>query len=189
MVRMIILVFLLFGLLILPALADEIVTDGFLWTHNAKTPTGQSYLNGFVRGYIEGKRSGLEMMEGTLPYAQFDSSSPIDKKQIESKLLMETLYYSRALDEENLKMTIDLVTEWYHDSQNWKISWSKLVDLAIGKANGFHRNYVRYHLKWLRDVSIHKRIDWFHIIDPTTGEGQLKYYDKDGRIVRIELVK
>lgn len=180
--------FVLFGLSILPAPGQADNTSGFLWTQNTKTPNGRSYLDGFVRGYIEGKKWGLEMVKGTLPHAHFDSSSPIDKSQLESRLFTETLYYDRVLEEENLKKTVDLVTQWYQDRQNWGISWNKLVNLAIAQVNGFHVNYITYQLRWLRDLSTQKRIDWFHTIDPATGRGQVKHYDRSGRITRVELV-
>jgi hypothetical protein len=179
----------LFSLSVLSASVKADSTSGSLWTHNAKTPNGRSYLNGFVRGYIEGKQWGLVMMEGILPYMEADTPSRIRKKQIESKLLMETVYYSRALEEENLKETVDQVTYWYRDSRNGRISWSKLVDLAIGKVNGIHRNYTAYQLRWLQDVTIHRHINWFHTIDPATGEGEVRYYDRDGRIERVELIR
>lgn len=179
----------LFGLSVLPALADIDNTSGSLWIHNTRTPDGRSYLNGFVRGYLEGKRWAVEMLEEILPYARFDSSLRMDKRQIESKLIMENLYYARALERENLKKTIDQVTQWYQDPRNSRISWIKLVDLAIGKVNGVHTNYIRHHLKWLQDVSIYNRIDWFHTIDPATGEGLITYYDQNGRIIRTELVR
>jgi len=189
MMKRVISLFILFGFSAFPALAETADTIGSLWTHNTKTPNGRNYLNGFVRGYIEGKRWSLEMMEGILPHARFDTASRIDKRQIESKLFMETLYHGRALEEENLKKTVAQVTQWYQDPQHWRISWSKLVDLAIGKVNGVHMNYINCQLRWLRDVSIHKRIDWFHTIDPATGKGRINHYDENGRIVRIELVR
>jgi hypothetical protein len=189
MMKRVLLLLTVLGCVVLPVLAEPDNTDGSLWNHNAKTPDGKSYLDGFVRGYIEGRRWGIEMMEGTLPYARFDFSSPIDKNQIESRLLMETVYYSRALEETNFKTTVDQVTEWYQDAENWRITWIKLVDLAIGKVNGYHMTYIRYQLKWLRESSNQKRIDWFHTIDPATGKGLVKHYDKEGKVVRVEVVK
>ncbi len=174
---------------VFPTLTKGDDTSGSLWTHNAKTPNGRSYLNGFVRGYIDGKKWGLEMMEGILPHTRFDAASRIDKKQIESKLFMEAMYYGRALEEENLEKTVDQVTQWYRDPQNRRISWSKLVELAIGKVNGVHTNYVRHQLRWLSDVSIHRRIDWFHTIDPATGKGRINYYDQTGKIIRAHVVR
>ena len=189
MMKMVVSLLVLFGISICPAPTRAEDTRGSLWIHNAKTPNGRSYLNGFVRGYVEGNRWGLNMMEGILPYARFDPASRIDKKQIESNLLMETLYYARALEQENLEKTIDQVTQWYRDVQNRRISWSKLVDLAIGKVNGVHMNYIQHQLRWLQDVSIHRRIDWFHTIDPATGEGRVIYYDENGRIAKTEWVR
>jgi hypothetical protein len=174
---------------ICPVLAGSDEPSGSLWIHNAKTPNGRNYLHGFVRGYIEGKKWGLDLVEGVLPHAQFDTTSRIDRKQIESKLFMETLYYARALEEENLKKTVDQVTQWYQDPQNQRIHWGKLVDLAIGQVNGVHLNYIQHQLRWLQDISTQGRIDWFHTIDPATGEGRITYYDEKGRIIRTELVR
>lgn len=179
----------IFGLSICPVLAGSDESSGSLWIHNAKTANGRNYLLGFVRGYIEGKKWGLDLIEGVLPDAQFDAASRIEKKQIESKLFMETLYYARALEEEKLEKTVDEVTQWYQDPQNQTINWTKLVELAIGRVNGVHLNYIQYQLKWLQDASTHGRIDWFHTIDPATGEGRVNYYDKEGRITRTELVR
>jgi len=151
MMKRLIALLVLFWIPFFSAPAEPGDPDGLLWTQNAKTSNGRSYLEGFVRGYIEGKRWGIEMMEGTLPHAQFESTSPIDREQIESKLFMEKLHYTRALEEENLTATIELVTEWYRDPQNGSIRWIQLVELAVGKVNGFHMTYVTYHLKWLQD--------------------------------------
>lgn len=189
MMKMLIALWVLFWIPFFSAPAEPGAPDGLLWTQNSKTSNGRSYLEGFVRGYIEGKRWGIEMMEATLPHAQFESTAPIDEGQIESKLFMDRAHYARALEEGNLTATIDLVTEWYRDPQNSGIRWVQLVELAIGKVNGFHLTYVTYHLKWLQDRSIHKRIDWFHTIDPATGKGEVKYYDEGGKIVRVELVE
>ncbi len=189
MMKKVILLLVLFWMFFFSAPGEPSDPDGRLWTENAKTSNGRSYLEGFVRGYIEGRRWGIEMIEGTLPYVQFELSSPIDKEQIESKLLMETSYYVRSLEAGNLEATINLVTQWYQDPQNWRITWSKLVELAVGKINGFHENYVNYHLKWLRDLSIHRRINWFHTIDPATGAGQLRFYDEEGKIIQVEWVE
>lgn len=170
------------------AVAETNETSGSLWIHNAKTPNGKQYLQGFVRGYVEGKRRGIDLIEGILPHADFEPGSRINKKQMESELFMETLYYARALEEENLKKAVDLVTEWYRDPQNRLIGWGKLVELAIGRVNGVHTNYTEHQLRWLQDVSNHKRVDWFHTIDPATGEGRVDYFDENGGIVRTELV-
>lgn len=179
----------LFGICIGPAPTRADDTSGSLWAHNAKTPNGRSYLNGFVRGYIEGNRWGLDLIQGVLPHAHFDAASRVDKRQIESKLLMETLYYARALEGDNLKKTVDQVTQWYQDPQNRRIGWGRLVDLAIGKVNGVHMNYIGYQLRWLQNASNQRRIDWFHTIDPATGEGRVNYYDENGMIVRTEWVR
>ena len=101
--RRIIVFLVVFGLSIYPVLAGSDESSGSLWIHNTKTPNGRNYLQGFVRGYIEGKKWGLDLIEGMLPHAQFDTASRIDKKQMESKVFLETLYYARALEEENLE--------------------------------------------------------------------------------------
>jgi len=188
-VKAVIALLVLFTFLVGSALAEPEETFGSMWTSNTKTEDGRGYLRGFVRGYVEGKKWGLDQIEGILPYVRFETTMRIDKEQIESKLFMENLYYGRAVEEENLTKTVDQVTQWYQDPQNRKVDWSKLVDLAIGQVNGAHVNYIRHQLRWLQDVSTRKRIDWFHTIDPATGEGPVTYYDKDGKIVRTELVR
>ncbi|MBW2057426.1 MAG: hypothetical protein JRH07_11920 [Deltaproteobacteria bacterium] len=180
---------LLLAVTICPVLAAAGETSGSLWTDNAKTAAGRSYLDGFVRGYIEGNRLGLDLLQGILPYARFDPGSRIDKNQLQSKLRMQALYYARALEGETLRKTVDQITKWYEDPRNQRILWGKLVNLAIGKVNGLHPNYIRYELKWLQETSAGKSIDWFHTIDPATGEGRVNYYDKNGRIMRTEWVR
>ena len=187
--KRLILILTLLGLSLSPAWAETDDTSGSLWTHNAESQNGRDYLNGFVRGYIEGKQWGIEMMEGILPHAQLDASARIQKDQIESRLFLESLHYAQAVEGENLQKAIEQVTQWYQNPTNARISWIKLVDLAIGKVNGFHGNYVQYQLKWLQDVSLHPRIDWFHTIDPATGTGRVTFYDKNGGIERIEWVR
>jgi hypothetical protein len=164
-------------------------TAGELWIHNRKTPNGNHYLNGFVRGYIEGRRWGIETMEAILPYAEIDPSTRIDKEQLESRFFMETLHDGRSVEESSLENIIHQVTRWYEDPRNWEISWTKLVDLAIGKVHGFHAHYIEYEIRWLQESSTHKRIDWYHGIDPATGEGRVTYHDKNGQILRVEWVK
>jgi hypothetical protein len=183
------LVIFLLGLSVCPVSAESEITGGSVWIHNAGTPDGRSYLDGFARGYIEGNRGSLERVEAILAHATFDPASRIDRKQIESKLFMETLSYARALEEENLKKAVDQVTRWYQDPKNRMISWGKLVDLAVGEVTGLHRNYVDHQLRWLQEVTTNKRIDWFHTIDPATGEGTVITYDTHGKIVRTELVR
>jgi len=189
MIRKTIFAWILFGTLIFSYGAGAADTAGELWIHNRKTANGKHYLSGFVRGYIEGRRWGIETMEAILPYAEIHPSTRIDKKQLESRFFMETLHYGRSVEESNLENIIHQVTQWYEDPRNWEISWTKLVDLAIGKVNGFHVHYIEHQLRWLQESSTQKRIDWYHSIDPATGEGKVTYYDKNGQILRVEWVK
>jgi hypothetical protein len=189
MIRKAIFTCLFIGSLVVSHSAESTETNASLWRHDIDTANGRHYLSGFVRGYIEGRRWGIDMMEGILPYAQIDPSSGVNKKQLESRFFLETVHYRRAVEEPNLQNIIRQVTQWYQDPRNRDITWTKLVDLSIGKVNGFHSNYVEHQLRWLQQVSTQKRIDWFHTIDPATGEGKVTYHDETGRILRVEWVK
>jgi hypothetical protein len=173
----------------LPVPARSEDSSGSLWLHNANTVEGKSYLVGFARGYIEGKQQGLDLIGRLLPYARFDPTTRIDREEIESRVAGETRYGILVVEGENLGSAVDQVTEWYQDGQNQDIAWDKLLELSIAKTGGAHDNYVQYQLNWLRDLSHNGQIDWFHTIDPGTGEGPVSYYDKAGKIVRMELVR
>lgn len=189
MTKKTILICLFVSSLVVPLCAESADTQAGLWTHDTETVNGRHYLSGFVRGYIEGRRWGIDMMEGILPYAQIDPAAGVNKKQLESRFFLETVHYRRAVEESNLEKIVRQVTHWYQDPRNKNITWTKLVDLSIGQVNGFHSNYVEHQLRWLQQASTQKRIDWFHTIDPATGEGKVTYHDATGQILRVEWVK